>query len=281
MKNPREILNTQLKKLGRSKKPSFADKLDRVLEEGKLSGSLNLTEHELIRSILKFTDTTAKEIMVPRPDIIALDISTSTNLLIQKAIDEQYSRLPVFKDDLDNIVGIVYTKDLLGILEHRDLIILHDILRPAYFVPESKKISNLLREFQARKVHLAIVVDEFGGTVGIITMEDIIEEIVGEIHDEHDEVLKSAEPAKDGSMIVEGTMSIFEFNKQFNASIPETPDYETIAGYIQKITERFPDVNEEIMKNGFNFTIVSKSARRIRQIRIKPLPVPTSNDHAE
>jgi CBS domain containing-hemolysin-like protein len=254
------------------------EEFKQVLEASSISGTINKTEHDLIRSILEFTDTTVKEIMVPRPDVVALDISMPRDVLVHKVIEEGYSRLPVYRGSMDNIIGIVYSKDLLSLLEHRDLIVLQDIIRPAFFVPESKQISQLLREFQQKKAHLAIVIDEFGGTEGIITMEDIVEEIVGEIHDEYDEVSKSIEPAKDGSMIVDGLTSVADFNEQFDAAIPESSDYETLAGFLQKTTGRLPDVKEEILVDTLVFTILSKTARRIRQVRVTRMPLPAEPD---
>jgi len=245
--------------------------LREVLEAGTLSGALDKTEHELITSIFEFTDTTAKEIMVPRPDVVALDINSPRDFLVRKVVEEGYSRLPVYDGSMDHIVGIIYSKDLLSLLEHRDLIILQDIIRQPYFVHESKKISQLLREFQQKKVHLAIVIDEFGGTEGIISMEDILEEIVGEIHDEYDEVKKAVEKASDGSAIVDANLGISDFNEQFRANVPEASDYGTLAGYLQKTTGRLPDLNEVIRHGGFSFTILSKTARRLRQVKVTPL----------
>jgi len=256
--------------------------LKEVLEEGSKSGALDETEHELIKSIFEFSETTAKEIMVPRPDIVALEVGMSREALLSKVIEEGYSRLPLFSGSIDNIIGIIYSKDLLSLMEHEDLIILNDIVRPAYFVPESKRISELLRDFQSKKIHLAIVLDEFGGTEGIVTMEDIIEEIVGEIHDEYDEVKKSIEQASDGIALVDANLSIHDFNQQFGASIPETGDYETLAGFLQKLIGRFPEVNEEIQHEGFTFAIVSKSARRIRQVKvISPVEPKETTDDGE
>lgn len=266
----KERLRRALIRIGLFKTRLSEEDLKEVLEAGTRSGALDRTEHELIRSILEFTDTTAREIMVPRPDVVALDISLPTDVLIRRVIDEGYSRLPVYRESLDNVVGIVYSKDLLGLLLHRDLIVLHDIIRPAYFVHQSKKISQLLREFQQNKVHLAIVVDDSGGTEGIVTMEDIIEEIVGEIHDEYDEVQKPIQPAQDGSVIVNANISIHDFNEQFNASLPEAPDYSTLAGFLQKYTGRLPELNEEIHHPDFTFKIIQKTARRIRQVKVSP-----------
>jgi len=250
------------------------DEIKQVIDAGTERGVLDKTEHELIKSILEFSDITAKEIMVPRPDVVALDLHMTREVLMRRVIDEGYSRMPVYENTIDNIVGVVYTKDLLNLLEHRDLIILQDILRTPFFIPESKKISQLLRELQQNKVHLAIVIDEHGGTEGIVTMEDIIEEIVGEILDEYDEATKSVVQSSDGSAIVEATMSINDFNQQFGAQLPETSDYETLAGFLQKVTGRLPELHEEIRQNDFIFTIAGKRARRIKHVKVVRLQPP-------
>lgn len=264
----RNIVKDLLARWGFVKTRLSEEDLKEVLEASTISGAIDRAEHELIKSILEFTDTTVKEIMVPRPDVVALDISMPRDVLVRKVIDEGYSRLPVYRESIDNIIGIIYSKDLLSLLEHRDLILLQDIIRPVFFVPESKKISQLLREFQQKKAHLAIVTDENGGTEGIITMEDIMEEIVGEIHDEYDEVSKAIEPAKDGSVIVDARLSVSDFNSQFVTDLPEAPEYETLAGFMQKVLGRLPEIGETIAFQEFQFTILSKTARRIRQVRV-------------
>ena len=271
MKSIRDILKELLVRWGLQKTRLSEEEFKQVLEASTISGAIDKTEHELIKSILEFTDTTVKEIMVPRPDIIGLDISMPRDVLVRKVIEEGYSRLPVYNGTIDNIIGIIYSKDLLSLLEHRDLIVLQDIIRPAYFVPESKQISQLLREFQQKKAHIAIVIDEFGGTEGIITMEDIIEEIVGEIHDEYDEVSKSIEQSRDGSVTVDARISVGDFNQQFKAQLPEAPEYETLAGFIQKELGRMPDVGDTVTYQALTLTVQSKTARRIRTVRVARL----------
>jgi putative hemolysin len=154
------------------------------------------------------------------------------------------------------------------LLEHRDLIVLQDIIRPPYFVPGAMKISQLMKELQDRKMHMAVVVDEFGGTEGIVTMEDILEEIVGEIHDEYDEVLKDVEQSTDGSSLVNAKMDIKDFNEKFIVEIPDDAEYETIGGFLAKFTGHIPEQNEEIRFENLHFTIVKKSQRRLRQVRV-------------
>lgn len=265
----------------KSKSKSVSEEeVKQFLEAGERSGAIDKTEHELIKSIFEFTDTTVKEIMVPRTDVFAVEITTPRDKLIQSLIDQGYTRVPVYKDTIDNILGIIYTKDLLGVLEHRDLIILQDIIRPAYMVPESKKISVLLHELQKNRQHMAIVIDEFGGTEGIITIEDIVEEIVGEIRDEYDEEHSDVITASDGSVQVNGGISIHDFNERFKAQIPEDSDYDTISGFLHKQTGRIPDLYEEIKYQNISFTVTKKNERRIRLVKIRISP-PETSQHNE
>jgi CBS domain containing-hemolysin-like protein len=257
------------------KKGVSEEEVIQVLEEGERSGAIDKREHELIKSILEFTDTTVKEVMVPRTDVFAVDISMPRDRLLNSLIDQGFTRVPVFRDSIDNIVGIIYTKDLIGMLEHRDLIILQDVIRPAYMVPESKKISDLLKELQKNRQHMAIVIDEFGGTEGIITIEDIVEEIVGEIRDEYDEEQSDVETSSDGSPVVSGGMSIHDFNERFKTVIPEDSQYDTISGFLHSLTERIPELNEEVRYENICFVIVKKNERRIRQVKIKIGPKET------
>jgi putative hemolysin len=239
-----------------------------MLEEGTRTGVFDKTEQELIRSIFEFTDTTAKEVMIPRPDVVALNIEMQREAIIKIVLEEGYSRMPVYRGTIDNIIGIIYTKDLLGLIEYRDLIILQDIIRPAYFIPETTKISKLMRDLQKGKIHMAVVIDEFGGTEGIITMEDVLEEIVGEIHDEYDEELKDVEQTADGTFLVNARMLIRDFNERFHSEVPLGEDFETVGGLLQKLTGRIPDVGEVIMHQGLLFTVVKKSQRRVRQVKV-------------
>ncbi len=247
------------------------EELEIIVTEGAKSGVFDKTEQELISSIFEFSNTTAKEIMVPRTDVIAVEMNTPREKLIRIVTGEGYSRMPVYKETIDNIVGIIYTKDLISLLEHRDLIVLHDIIRPAYFVPDAVKISQLMRDLQERKIHIAIVIDEFGGTEGLITMEDILEEIVGEIHDEYDEVLKDVEQSADGSALVNARIPVKDFNEKFGFTIPEDNEYETLSGFLHKITGRIPDQSEEIYHENLLFIIMKKSQRRIRQVKVRKL----------
>ena len=256
-----------------------AEELEMIMTEGARSGVIDKTEQELISRIFEFSTTTAREVMVPRTEVIALAIDTPRERMIKVVTEEGYSRLPIYKDTIDNVIGIIYSKDLISLLEHRDLIVIQDILRPAYFVPEAIRISRLMRELQEQKLHMAVVVDEFGGTQGIITMEDILEEIVGEIHDEYDEVLKDVEQSADGSAIVNARITVKTFNEQFDGEVPEDDEYETLSGFLFKLTGAIPRLNEEILFESLHFTILKTSPRRVRLVRVRKIaqPVPASD----
>ena len=248
-----------------------------IIEEGKRSGAIDKTEHELLTSIFEFTDTTVKEIMVPRTDVVGVDINMPPEKLLRIVIEEGYSRIPVFDGTMDKIVGVLYTKDLLSVFEHRGLILLQDVIRTPFLVPESKKIGILMRELQAKHQHMAIVIDEFGGMEGIVTMEDIVEEIVGEIKDEYDEDKKDVETASDGSVVISGGMSVRDFNDRFGPLLPEGSDYETISGFLHKQAGRIPELHEEIVYKQRAFTVVKKNQRRIIHLKMKTIPEGGSN----
>ncbi|MFI5252436.1 MAG: hemolysin family protein [Bacteroidota bacterium] len=264
-----------LKKLGiplskTNERLHTSEELEIIVNEGAKSGALDKTEQELITSIFEFSNTTAREIMIPRPDMVALNINTPRENLVRVLTEQGYSRMPVYKDSLDNIIGIIYTKDLITLLEHRDVIILQDVIRQAYFVPETVKISQLMRDLQQKKLHMAIVVDEFGGTQGLVTMEDILEEIVGEIHDEYDEILKEVEQSADGSSLVDAKIDIKNFNEKFNADIPDDdPEYETLNGFLIKLIGKIPEIKEEINYGNWQFTVMKKTLRRVGQVKVK------------
>jgi CBS domain containing-hemolysin-like protein len=154
-------------------------------------------------------------------------------------------------------------------MEHKNLIIIQDIMRAPHIVPETMKISRLMRDMQKKKQQMAVVIDEFGGTAGIITMEDIIEEIVGEIHDEYDDEVRDVEAANDGSFLVNARMSIHDFNERFGVELPQTDEYDTMSGFLHKHTGRIPELNEEVRFENYLFIIVKKSQRRIRLVRVK------------
>lgn len=243
-----------------------------LISEGRKSGIIDSTEHQLIEKIFDFNDKMARDIMVPRNSIVAINISDPREKIVQTVIDEGYSRIPVYKDSIDNIIGIIYSKDLISATEHRELIVLSDILRPVYFVPETKQIGEILKDFQKKHIHLGIVVNEHALVEGLITLEDIIEEIVGEIEDEYDIENKNVLKDKAGVYLVNPIISIEEFNKSFNANIPvDNDDYHTLSGFLQKVTGHIPEVFERIDYQGLVFVISKKAGNKLLQVKIQKM----------
>jgi magnesium and cobalt exporter, CNNM family len=260
-----------LHNIGEAERINSEEELRQLISEGRKSGAIDQTEHALIEKIFEFNDKQAKEIMVPRNHMIAIDVDDPRDKIFQIVTEEGYSRVPVYKETIDNIVGIIYTKDLISAAEHRELITLQDIIRPAYFVIDTKQIGHLLKDMQRKKVHMAIVVDEYGGVEGLITMEDILEEIVGEIQDEYDTESQEVVPEKSGVYLISPMISIEEFNNKFKVIIPEDTDYQTISGFLQKVTGHIPDIYERIDYKGLSFIVTQKSGNRILQIRVQKI----------
>ena len=241
-----------------------------IIEEGRKSGVIDSTEHQLIEKIFDFNDKIATDIMIPRNNIIAIDIDEGRDKIIQKVIEEGYSRIPVFRETIDNIIGIIYTKDLISAAEHREIIVLQDILRPAYFVPETRHIGDLLKDFQRKRLHIGIVINEHGGVEGLITLEDIIEEIVGEIEDEYDIETRNVEKDKLGIYLVNPVINIEDFNIRFKTDIPvEQEEYQTLSGFLQKVTGHIPEIYERIDYKGLIFTVLKKTGNKLLQVKIQ------------
>jgi CBS domain containing-hemolysin-like protein len=254
-----------------SERINSEEELRLLIAEGRKSGAIDQTEHQLIEKIFEFNDKQVQEIMVPRNHMIAISIDDPREKIFQVVTEEGFSRVPVYKETIDNIVGIIYSKDLISAAEHRDLITLKDIIRPAFFVSSTKQIGNLLKEMQRNKVHMAVVVDEYGGVEGLVTIEDIIEEIVGEIQDEYDVEASNVVTEKSGVYLVNPIISIEEFNKKFNANIPEDTDYQTLNGFLQKVTGHIPEVYERIDYKGLSYVITKKTGNRILQVRVQKI----------
>ncbi|HET6402968.1 MAG TPA: hemolysin family protein [Candidatus Kapabacteria bacterium] len=246
-----------------------------MLEEGARSGAIDKTENELIENIFEFNDRTAREVMVPRIKMIALDVDMPRKDLIERIISEGFTRLPVYQDTFDNILGVIYSKDVLALIEHPELIILYDIVRPVPFVPETKLLGELLREFQREKLHMAIVVDEFGGTAGLITLEDVLEEIVGDIQDEYDTEQRSVRVGKDRkSITLSANYSIGDANSELEKifthfHIPEDEEYESVSGFVNKLFEHIPDLGETRETQGVRIVVTKKGRMNISEVRFE------------
>ena len=245
----------------------------------ELSQALELTdkdeiseESNILEGIIRFGGETAKEVMTPRLDVVDLEIGATFKEVLDFVVENGYSRVPVYEDSRDNIKGILYIKDLLPHLKKDDSFKWQSLIRPAYFVPETKMIDDLLRDFQTNKIHIAIVVDEFGGTSGIVTMEDIIEEIVGEINDEYDEEERSYVKINDRTFGFVAMTLLSDFYKIVRVDTDSFEDIEgdadTLAGLLLEIKGEFPKLHEKLEYDRFQFEVLEMDARRILKIKV-------------
>jgi CBS domain containing-hemolysin-like protein len=248
-----------------------SEELQYLLEQGKETGALDSNEHELIQNVFDFNERVVKNIMVPRTKISGVDINTAQNELLEILITEGYSRMPVYDDVIDKIVGIVHAKDILPLLARNEEIVLKDIIRKPYFIPETKKINDLMAELQQKRIQIAIVLDEFGGTAGMVTLEDIVEELVGEIQDEYDEEKPIVEVINDREFIVNALASIYDVNEHLPHDLPEDGDFDTVSGWLGDIFGKIPEVGEQKESNGYNITVLKKSEQNIESVKLELL----------
>ena len=241
-----------------------------MLSVGEEEGILEEKEKEMIDSIFKFGDTKVQEVMVPRLDIMAVEAGRNLVDVLKVAVEVGHSRIPVFENKIDNIMGILYVKDLLNLWgkKNEEKLNVRNLIRTPYFVPETKKVNELLREFQKKKIHLAIVVDEYGGTAGLITLEDLIEEIVGEIEDEYDEKREEIKMLEEGVALIDGKMDIGEVNERLNINLPEKEGVETVAGFVVDYLGRVPQTGEELTYENVHFSVVEAERRRVVKVKI-------------
>lgn len=222
---------------------------------------------QLIRSIFELSDKRCRDVMVARTDVVTVEINSPNTEILRVLAEENHSRIPVYRDDVDHIVGVLHARDLIPLLQHPELIVLSDVIRPANFVPWMKPIGDLLREMQKKKIHMAMVVDEFGGFMGIVTLEDILREIVGDIGDEFEVEEKYVEKLPDGSFLVDAAMEKDEFTRTFGFPLPDG-DFDTLGGFISSFTGSIPDVGERFSFNAWHFTVHSKEGARIDRVRV-------------
>jgi len=248
-----------------------SEELQYLLDQGKQTGALDSTEHELIQNVFDFNERVVKNIMVPRTKISGVDINTAKDELLDVVITEGYSRIPVYDDVIDKIVGIVHAKDILPLLARNEDIVLKNIIRKPYFVPETKKINDLMAELQQKRIQIAIVLDEFGGTAGMVTLEDIVEELVGDIQDEYDEEKPIVEKVNDREFIVNALAPIYDVNSHLPHDLPEDGDFDTVSGWLGDIFGKIPDVGEQMESNGYNITVLKKSDQNIESVKLELL----------
>jgi gliding motility-associated protein GldE len=250
-----------------------------VLSVDDLEQALELTDKEeikddqrMLQGIIRFGDETVKEVMTSRQDVVDLDIKSSFGDVLKCIVENNYSRIPIYQNNSDNIRGVLYIKDLLPHLGKPATFRWQSLIRPPYFVPETKKIDDLLREFQENKVHIAIVVDEFGGTSGIVTLEDILEEIVGEINDEYDEEEKTFTRLNKNTYVFEGKTLLSDFCRILEVDDEEFAEIEgdadTLAGLLLEIKGDFPEIHEKLQYRNYLFEILELEERRISRVKV-------------
>jgi CBS domain containing-hemolysin-like protein len=249
------------------------DELKTWVEVGEHDGGLEQGEREMIYSIFGFGDTLCREIMVPRVNMLALDVNTPLPEALDVLISSGHSRVPVYDETVDNIVGMLYSKDLLKItLVPQETVSIRQFLRPAYYVPESKKVDDLLQEMQSNRTHIAVVVDEYGGVAGLVTLEDIMEEIVGEIRDEYDQSEEAdVQQVGEGEYLFKGEADLDDFNEVTNLHLPKDLA-DTLGGYVYGRLGRVPVQNEKLDVEGWRLTVEQVSRRQIRKIRVNKIP---------
>ncbi len=255
--------------------------LKTLVDAGEQEGLIEQEERKMIYSIFDLGETLAREIMVPRIDVLALEADTELRAAVDALLDSGYSRVPVYEETIDNVLGLLYAKDLLNAWRlGNELQSLRSLIRPAYFIPEAKKVDELLAEMQARRIHMAVVVDEYGGVAGLVTLEDIVEEIVGEIRDEYDlrEEAFYQEVGPD-EFLCSGRMDLDDFNEIMHANLPRD-DADTLGGYIYSQIGRVPSGGESLVIGDIQLTVEQVTKRRIRKVRAKRT-TPTVDEEAE
>ena len=254
-----------------------AEAVEALIEAGEEEGILDESDRELVRSALEFGDKVAREVMTPRPQIVAVPGGTTLEQFTEMLQVRPLSRVPVYEGSLDQITGIIFSHDLLGISdEDAKTRTVASLQRPASFVPETKRVNELLREMQMEKQHMRIVIDEYGGVAGLVTIEDLLEEIVGAISDEHEDADEMAQVTReaDGACVVPGSLELDELKDLMNEEIeiPEDTDATTVAGLVSELAGRIPMAGEVIERHGLRFEILASTDRRIERLRVSRIP---------
>jgi CBS domain containing-hemolysin-like protein len=265
------------------------EELRLLVTVGEEEGVLEEAETEMIHSIFEFADTPVREVMIPRIDIVALESTITLNEAVDQALEGGFSRIPVYEETIENIIGVLYTKDMLRQLrEGHEAQLIRDLVRPAYFVPETKKLDDLLREIRQKRVHMVIVIDEYGSVSGLVTIEDLMEEIVGDIQDEYDREEKLYEQVNDHEYVFSAKISIDEFNEIMDIKL-EHEDYDTLGGFLYAQLDKIPVAGDTVTFHHYRFTILTTRGRRIVRVQVERLPAsapqarlaPQEQGHAE
>ena len=245
-----------------------------LIKEGRKHGVFEPTEEKILQSVFEFTDMSVKEVMVPDTQMVAVQLDRSPQEVLSIIEEEQFSRYPVFGKELNDIRGILYAKDFLTTLAKTGQVDIRKIIKPPYFIPETMKISLLLREMQKKRIHMALVVDEYGGISGLVSLEDLIEEIVGEIRDEYD-VESPVIQLSDGTMLIDASISLRDLKEDYHISLPESPEYETLGGFLMTALQKIPQAGDMVEIEGKRIRIVEMVGQRISKVKLEKLPEPT------
>jgi CBS domain containing-hemolysin-like protein len=246
-----------------------SEELQYLLDQGKESGVLETSEHQLIKKVFDFNERIVKNIMVPRNKISAAPQDCPPQEFLDQITQDGYSRIPIYNEDIDQIIGIIHTKDILPILTKGETFALEPIIRKPYFIPETKKINELMTEFQLKRIQMAIVLDEFGATAGMVTLEDIVEELVGEIQDEYDEEIPVVEKISDTEFMVYAGANVHDANLLLPVPLPESPDYDTVSGLVSDLFDKIPDVGESIEVGEYVIVIMKKTQQNLEFVKLE------------
>jgi len=272
----------RLKRLTSGRRRAMTEKeLQEMILESEEEGIINEDEGDMLNSIIEFGDTVVREVMIPRTDMVCCSADADMPELLKEIIRSGHSRFPIFEGTIDQIVGIVYAKDLLRFWGKDPVSVsITKVMRAPFFVPESKKIEELLQDFKNRRVHMAIAVDEFGGTSGLITIEDLLEEIVGDIMDEYDLEESQLHVEDDGSLLVDARLNIYELEEHLELSVPGKEQFDTVGGFLSHLAGHVPKVGETIQDGNLEMTVVDGDERKISRVRIR-LIAPISGSAVE
>jgi len=248
-----------------------------LIKEGGKHGVFEPTEEKILQSIFEFTDMSAKEVMVPDTQMVMIQIDKPVQEVASLIEEEQFSRYPVYGREPNDIRGILYAKDFLTTLVKTGQVDIRKIIKPPYFIPETMKISLLLREMQKKRIHMALVVDEYGGVAGLVTMEDLVEEIIGEIRDEHD-IESPVIHLPDQTLLIDASISLRDLKEDHQISLPESPEYETVGGFLMTALQKVPQTGDMVEIEGKQIRIVEMVGQRISKVKLEKLPEPAPEE---
>jgi putative hemolysin len=266
---------------GRVHKSPFTseDEVKYLVREGAAKGVFEKVEEELVHNAFEFADTTVREIMVPRVHIVGIDIETPADQILRRAAQAEHSRIPVYRDSIEHALGVVTLRDLFRVVAHGESIVLASLMRPPQFIPETARISAVLREFQRTRQYLAFVVDEYGGVVGLVTLEDVLEEIVGEIREPGECVPSFVVRRTDAAVVIHGVTPIRQIREQLNVPVPDSSDYTTAAGLVMHLLGSIPKAGAAVSYGGYRWTVLEMTGPQVMKLKIEPLrPDENSSD---